>query len=162
MFNTGTAGGTTNDLGELSFISLNGGVSLVGRARIASSLNGATNSTALLFETMVSGTLSEKVRVDKDGFVTFQGQTTSFPGWKRVSAGLECRLGDDSDYCTKFKAAVVATTCVAIASLPAGVEGDRKCVNNQLTSCPVLDGTFTAGGAVTCSAFYNGTAWVHS
>ena len=29
-----------------------------------------------------------------------------------------------------------------------GVAGDRKCVNDQLTSCPVLDGTFTVGGAV--------------
>ena len=58
--------------------------------------------------------------------------------------------------------ATLRTSCVAIASLPAGVEGDRKCVTDQLTTCPALDGTFTAGGTVRCSAFYNGTAWVHS
>ena len=54
------------------------------------------------------------------------------------------------------------TSCVAIGSLPAGSAGMRTCVNDQLTSCPVLDSTFTAGGGVTCSAFHNGTAWVHS
>ena len=56
----------------------------------------------------------------------------------------------------------VRTTCSTVAALPAGTSGDRKCVSDQLTTCPVLDGTFTGGGAVTCSAFYNGTAWVHS
>lgn len=56
----------------------------------------------------------------------------------------------------------VQTACSTVAALPAGVAGDRKCVNNQLTACPVLDGTFTGGGTVTCSAFHNGTAWVHS
>ena len=105
---------------------------------------------------------TEFLRVGSTGFITFQGQTASFPGWKRVSAGLECRLGDDSDYCTKFKAAVVATTCSTVAALPAGVVGDRKCVSDQLTACPAIDGTFTGSGAVVCSAFYNGTAWVHS
>ena len=56
----------------------------------------------------------------------------------------------------------IQTTCGTIAALPTATAGMRSCVNNQLTACPVLDGTFTAGGAVTCSAFYNGTAWVHS
>lgn len=55
----------------------------------------------------------------------------------------------------------IKTQGYAIASLPAGVVGMRAYVTDQLTTCPVLDGTFTAGGSVICSAFYNGTAWVH-
>lgn len=49
----------------------------------------------------------------------------------------------------------------AVASLPTGVTGARAWVTDQLTACPALSGTFTGGGSVVCSAFYNGTAWVH-
>lgn len=54
----------------------------------------------------------------------------------------------------------VGTACYAIASLPAGAQGMRACVNNQTTSCPSPGGSFTAGGSVVCPAFYNGSAWV--
>ena len=95
------------------------------------------------------------------GMFLLGGTTSAFPAWKRSAALMQARLADDSADAT-LQALTLRTACVAIASLPAGVEGDRKCVNDQLTSCPVLDGAFTAGGVVRCSAFYNGTAWVHS
>ena len=115
-----------------------------------------------------AGTASWQGR-DEQGFLyTFGnamlllgGTTSSFPALKRSAALMQTRLADDSADAT-FQALTLRTACVAIASLPPGVTGDRKCVDNQVTACPVLDGTFTAGGAVVCSAFYNGTAWVHS
>ena len=55
----------------------------------------------------------------------------------------------------------ISTAGYTVAGLPAGVTGKRAYVTDQLTSCPVLSGTFTGGGAVVCSAFYNGTSWVH-
>lgn len=89
------------------------------------------------------------------------GTTSSFPALQRSAALMLVRLADDSADAT-LRALTLRTACVAIASLPAGVTGDRKCVSDQLTACPALDGTFTAGGVVVCSAFYNGTAWVHA
>ena len=71
-------------------------------------------------------------------------------------------IGATSGHLVGGSGYAIQTTCVAVGSLPAGTAGMRTCVNDQLTTCPVLDGTFTAGGGVTCSAFYNGTAWVHS
>lgn len=55
----------------------------------------------------------------------------------------------------------VKTQGYAIGSLPSGIVGMRSYVTDQLTTCPALSGTFTAGGSAVCSAFYNGTAWVH-
>lgn len=55
----------------------------------------------------------------------------------------------------------VKTKGYTVATLPTGVVGMYAYVTDQLTTCPVLDGTFTGGGAVVCSAFYNGAAWVH-
>jgi len=49
----------------------------------------------------------------------------------------------------------------AIASLPTGSVGDEAYVTDQLTACPVIGGTFTNGGNVVCSAFFDGTAWTH-
>lgn len=56
----------------------------------------------------------------------------------------------------------VQTTCTTVTGLgAAGTAGRNWCVTDQLTACPALGGTFTGGGAVTCKAFDNGTAWVH-
>ena len=96
-----------------------------------------------------------------NGSFRLGGTTASFPALTRSAAIMVVQLADLSADAT-LRALTLRTACVAIASLPTGVTGDRKCVNDQLTSCPVLDGAFTAGGAVICSAFYNGTAWVHS
>lgn len=49
----------------------------------------------------------------------------------------------------------------AIASLPTGSVGDTAYVTDQLTACPALGGTFTNGGNVVCSAFFDGSAWTH-
>jgi len=49
----------------------------------------------------------------------------------------------------------------AVASLPAGITGAEAYVTDQLTTCPVLGGTLTGGGAVNWKAFYNGVACVH-
>jgi hypothetical protein len=95
------------------------------------------------------------------GMFLLGGTTSSFPALKRSAALIQTRLADDSADAT-LQALTLRTACVAVASLPAGVTGDRKCVSDQLTTCPVIDGTFTGGGVVVCSAFYNGTAWVHS
>jgi hypothetical protein len=56
----------------------------------------------------------------------------------------------------------IKTKGYTVATLPTGVIGMYAYVTDQLTTCPVLDGTFTGGGNVVCSAFYNGTAWVHN
>lgn len=51
-----------------------------------------------------------------------------------------------------------------VAGLPtcnAGALASEVYVTDQLTACPVLDGTFTGGGAVKCHATCNGTNWVH-
>lgn len=49
-----------------------------------------------------------------------------------------------------------------VAGLPAaGTAGRRAYVTDQLTACPTLSSTFTGGGSVVCSAFDNGTNWVH-
>jgi hypothetical protein len=48
-----------------------------------------------------------------------------------------------------------------VAALPTGVAGDRAHVTDQLTACPVLGGAFTGGGAVVCTAFFDGSAWTH-
>lgn len=56
----------------------------------------------------------------------------------------------------------LGTAGYAVASLPAAPgTGARAYVTDQLTTCPVLGGTFTGGGAVVCSAFYTGAAWTH-
>lgn len=48
-----------------------------------------------------------------------------------------------------------------VAGLPAAPgAGARAYVTNQLTACPATGAALTGGGAVTCPAFYNGTAWV--
>lgn len=49
----------------------------------------------------------------------------------------------------------------AVASLPTGITGGSVYVTDQLTSCPVLGGTFTGGGSVKCRAFFDGSAWTH-
>lgn len=44
----------------------------------------------------------EKLRIDTAGLVTFQGQTSSFPALKRSSTDLQCRLADDSNFCSYY------------------------------------------------------------
>jgi hypothetical protein len=47
----------------------------------------------------VAGTLTPRLYVNgPDGLLQFGGQTGSFPGLKRNSTELQCRLADDSDY----------------------------------------------------------------
>lgn len=110
-----------------------------------------------------------------NGFVLFSGTSPStFPAdtgqvivkdiagagtagwWFYDETGAVVKIGNSQVIATKLN-----TPCTTVAGLPAGSSGDRACVNNQLTTCPALSGTFTGGGTVTCSAFYNGTAWVH-
>lgn len=55
---------------------------------------------------------------------------------------------------------LIGTTCVLVGSLPAGTAGDRACVSDQMTSCPANGAALTGGGAVTCPAFKNASAWV--
>ena len=97
-------------------------------------------------------------------------QSTAVATGTTTATGLSVTspTGATTNYAAQLSGTVSITAgtariaCTTVAALPAGVTGDRICVNDQLTTCPALDGTFTGGGAVTCSAFYNGTAWVHS
>lgn len=45
-----------------------------------------------------------------------------------------------------------------VATLPAGVLGDRACVTDA--TAPTYLGALTGGGAVKCPVFHNGSAWV--
>lgn len=57
-------------------------------------------------------------------------------------------------------AALAITAGFLVSTLPAGVTGARAHVTDQLTTCAAIGTPLTGGGAVTCPAFYNGTAWV--
>ena len=48
----------------------------------------------------------------------------------------------------------------AIASLPTGVNGAIAHVTDQTSACPAKGVAPTAGGALICPVFYNGSAWV--
>ncbi len=48
----------------------------------------------------------------------------------------------------------------AIASLPSGTIGMQAYVTDQSVACPALAVAPTAGGAIKCRVWYNGTAWV--
>jgi len=52
----------------------------------------------------------------------------------------------------------LSTTGYTVATLPAGVIGDRAYVTDATT--PSYLGALTGGGAVDCPVFYNGAAWV--
>jgi hypothetical protein len=52
----------------------------------------------------------------------------------------------------------IKTGGYTVATLPAGVVGDRAYVTDALA--PTYLGALVGGGAVTCPTFYNGTAWV--
>lgn len=47
-----------------------------------------------------------------------------------------------------------------VATLPAASAGAVAYVTDQLTTCAAAGAALTGGGAVTCPAFYNGSAWV--
>ena len=51
-------------------------------------------------------------------------------------------------------------TGYAVASLPTGAIGMVAYVTDQITACPAKNVAPTAGGALKCTVFYNGTAWV--
>lgn len=51
-------------------------------------------------------------------------------------------------------------TGYAIASIPVGTIGMQAYVTDQITACPALSVAPTAGGALKCRVWYNGTAWV--
>lgn len=53
-----------------------------------------------------------------------------------------------------------ALTGYAIASLPPGTIGMIAYVTDQTAACPALGVAPTAGGALKCRVWYNGTAWV--
>lgn len=58
---------------------------------------------------------------------------------------------------------IVSTTIIrlkgyTVATLPAGVQGDRAFVTDATN--PTYLGALTGGGTVTCPVFFNGTAWV--
>lgn len=60
----------------------------------------------------------------------------------------------------RVKGSVLSTNGFTVSTLPAGTAGDRAYVTDQLTACAAIGSALTGGGAVTCPAFYNGTAWV--
>lgn len=55
---------------------------------------------------------------------------------------------------------VPSKTVAGLPTCNAAATGALAYVTDQLAACPVLDGTFTGGGAVKCFATCNGTAWV--
>lgn len=56
---------------------------------------------------------------------------------------------------------VVLGSGYAITNLPTGQpEGSRAWVTDQVTACPAIGVAPTAGGAIRCPVFFNGTAWV--
>ena len=60
---------------------------------------------------------------------------------------------------TAFKpTGVLNLPAYTVATLPAGVAGDRCYVTNALA--PVFLAALVGGGAITCPAFHNGTTWV--
>ena len=52
----------------------------------------------------------------------------------------------------------IKTAGYTVATLPAGVVGDRAYVTDA--TAPTYLGALTGGGAVTCPVFFNGTTWV--
>lgn len=56
---------------------------------------------------------------------------------------------------------VIITKSYTVGGLPASPgTGARAHVTDQLTTCAAIGVALTGGGAVTCPAFYNGSAWV--
>jgi len=66
----GSSGATTGTLGDLNFFGKNATGAVVNRALMRVGLDGDTNSNFYSFWTMNAGTLSEKVRISKDGALT--------------------------------------------------------------------------------------------
>ena len=98
-----------------------------------------------------------------DGVVVANGSKIGF-----ASSGAVHATTTNDTYFTRGAIAgamnangTLSTAGYTVAGLPAGVTGKMAYVTDQLTSCPVLSGTFTGGGSVVCRAFYNGTSWVH-
>ena len=128
----------------------------------------ASGVHAALVGLNVNPTITPGVATATD-FFGIRVQSTAVATGTTTATGLSVAAptGASTNYAVSFSGVVnitsgtVRTACTTVAGLPAGVVGDHSCVNDQLTSCPVLSGTFTGGGAVVCSAFYNGTAWVH-
>lgn len=59
-----------------------------------------------------------------------------------------------------IKGGQAVSTGYTVATLPTGITGGRAHVTDQLTTCAGIGVALTGGGAVTCPAFYNGSAWV--
>lgn len=80
-------------------------------------------------------------------------------GYNATGAGSNtATLGNTSITKTILQGVVSTAKTYTVATLPAGVLGDRTIVIDATT--PTYLGTLTGGGAVKCPVFYNGTAWV--
>lgn len=92
------------------------------------------------------GSLTSGLGAQASGNVCIGAAGTEMMRWTSTAAIQEAGQFVDKGY--------------AIASLPTGIQGGRAFVTDQLTTCPAIGGTFTAGGSAVCPAFYNGTAWI--
>jgi hypothetical protein len=108
--------------------------------------------------TNATGTITEYMRINSAGVISFAGQTTAFPALKRSGAALEHRLGDDSDY-GQVNASVVRTAkAYTVATLPTGAAGMRAYVTDATAT--TFYSTVAGGGANVVPVFHNGTNWV--
>lgn len=90
------------------------------------------------------------------------GITSSFPAWKRVSAGWAARLADDSADASITVAGLSASSPIitpsyTVATLPAATSGGRAFVTDALG--PTFGSAVVGGGTVRIPVYADGSIW---
>jgi hypothetical protein len=142
------------------------GYSNVERATI-SAVDQASNTAASFLTFSVRNTadvLGERMRIDGTGNVLINGFTASTIGLTvKGAASQTANLQEWQDSAGTILSRIKSTGVLnlpayTVATLPAGVQGDRCYVTNALA--PVFLTALVGGGAVKCPAFYDGANWV--
>lgn len=116
-----------------------------------------TNGGALNLQGASSGALAIRVAAAASGTLTLPSGTTDFS----ATAGIVQQASTGAPF-------TVSNTLTsppilpgyAIGSLPSGTIGMLAYVTDQSAACPALGVAPTAGGALKCRVWYNGSAWV--
>ena len=96
----------------------------------------------------------------KGSVITFNPGGTEGARFTGTGGGLSIGSTAAAGVGSLLVTATIKTGGYTVSGLPTGSVGMRAYVTDQTTACPVIGGSLTGSGAVTCPVFYNGSAWV--
>lgn len=123
--------------------------------------NTTTNTAGVAQDAFFMRSAAASIQMGKNSNTPITQTFKAFDAVSGVSDGSDLVLTGGSKSTTGQDGAVVLGKGYAIANLPTGrPEGARAWVTDQITACPATGAAPTAGGAIRCPVFFNGTSWV--